>query len=446
MRYHNFFIQFTVLLSCLLVNIPVHSQDALSRQSLAKRAFGVSYVVKNQTNQIRITQIDKRKLYQAYIPNLSFAMSYTRLNDDILFGIPPISLPLAPGKVLSLTLDPITLQSKELFKTDLTASMVLFSGLKVPLALKGLQHKEKADEAVVLKEKANIIKEVADFYDRLALVDQSLEVLGQSQERLNHESEFVRKGYEEGLVGAYDLSKIDIAVQELEAKRIELALNRKMILSKLNQLTGIPKDSLGMLHPKLQVLILDTSLNTPSARPEIVALSERVEAGKVKTMIALTPYLPTIYAFGKKEMRTEDLSALEPQWYAGVGLKWNIFDGGMTYREYQKARIEEDIARNELKNADKLFNLAIEKAKNDAELSAELIKVANKRVLTSRKGLELISRQYQLGLSTISERLAADTDLQRAQLDLLQSIYNQRVAALAFLEANGRLCIDSLEK
>lgn len=116
----------------------------------------------------------------------------------------------------------------------------------------------------------------------------------------------------------------------------------------------------------------------------------------------------------------------------------------MAYREYQKARIDEDIAQNELKNANKLFNLALEKSKNDAELSAELIKVAYKRVSTAQKGLELITRQYQLGLSTITDRLAAEADLQKAQLDLLQSIYNQRVAALAVLEANGKLTVGIL--
>jgi outer membrane protein TolC len=444
MRYINDFTVFIVLIYCLLANSPVQAQETLSRRSLAQRAINESFVVKNQKNQMRITQIDKRKLYQTYLPNVSFNMSYTRLNDEIRFGIPPISLPLAPGKVLSLTLDPITLQEKELFKTDLTGSMVLFSGLKVPLALNGLQHKLKAEEAIVRKEEVSIIKDLADYYDRLALIDQSLLVLGQSEERLNHESAFARKAFKEGLVGAYDLSKIDIVIQELEARKIELSLNRKMVLSKLNQLTGIPKDSLGLLHPQLQAIVLDTSLNTPSSRPEILALNERIAAGQVKTKMSLTAYLPTVYAFGKKEMRTEDLSALEPQWYAGIGLKWSIFDGGMAYREYQKARIDEDMAQNELKNANKLFDLALEKSKNDAELSAELIKVANKRVSTAQKGLELITRQYQLGLSTITERLAAEADLQKAQLDLLQSIYNQRVAALAVLEANGKLTVGIL--
>jgi outer membrane protein TolC len=315
----------------------------------------------------------------------------------------------------------------------------------VPLALKGLQHKEQAEMAIMLKEEASLVKEMTDYYDRLALIDQSIIVVNQSQERLDHESEFVRKAFKEGLIGAYDLSKLDIAIQELDAKKIELTLNRRMMVSKLNQLTGIPKDSLLMLHPELQVFVLDTTSNSPSKRPELIALNERVEAGQVKTKMSLTPYLPTVYAFGKKEMRTEDLSALEPQWYAGVGLKWSIFDGGMAYRDYQKAKIDEDMAQNDLKNACNLFNLAIEKAKNDAELSAELIKVSSKRVLTAEKGLELITRQYQLGLSTITERLAADADLQKAQLDLLQSIYNQRLAALSLLEANGNLTIDSLQ-
>ena len=423
----------------------LNAQGQLTRKQLINRALNDSYTIKNQRNVARQTQYDIFKLYQTYIPGVSFNMSYTHLNDDIQFGIPAINLPLAPGKVISLDLPPITLQERNIFKTDISATMVLFTGLKVPYALNSLKHKMAAEDAIAVKEEVSVIKEVADYYDRLALIDQSLMVLNESELRLQRESAFADKAYKQGLIGAYDLSKIDIAVQELAARRIELSSNRRLVISKLYQLTGVSKDSLENIHPQLQVFTLSGVFDNPEERPELKALNERTEAGKSKSKMMLTPYLPNIVAFGKKEMRTEDLSAFDPQWYAGIGLRWNIFDGGLAYRDFQKARIDEDIARNDLLNARELFNLNLEKALSDAMLASELIAVADKRRITAEKGLELATRQYELGLSSITERLAAETDLQKAKFDFLQSIYNQRVASVSILEASGRLNTGSLE-
>jgi len=129
----------------------------------------------------------------------------------------------------------------------------------------------------------------------------------------------------------------------------------------------------------------------------------------------------------------------------GVGVKWNIFDGGQSCRDRQKAKLDGEIARNNYNNTVSLLNLNLERAQTDVEVAAQLIVVAQKRKATANKNLEICTKQYRLGISNITERLAAETDVQSAQLGLYQAIYNQRRAALNLLEATGDLKVENIK-
>jgi outer membrane protein TolC len=156
--------------------------------------------------------------------------------------------------------------------------------------------------------------------------------------------------------------------------------------------------------------------------------------------------MPGIYAFSKKELRTEDLSALDPQGYIGIGLKWSLFDGMQGARDYQKACIERQIAENNYNDAISLLNLQVEKCKSELDVAYQLISVAEKKKITAAKGLQIATRQYELGLGNITERLIAETDLQTAQLEYLQAVYNQRMAVLALLRVQGKLTPDVINE
>jgi len=425
------------------------SNNFLSRSELIKKAIDKSYLIANTNAEINKTRIDRYKTYQSYLPNISINSSYTRLNDDISMTLPtlkiPVSLPgLPPGFALEPSIPPIVLQNKNIFKTDVSASMLLFSGLKVPLLSKAAYHKELAEGYMIEKEEIDIMLEITDYYDRLALLDQSLIVLNDSKIRLDEETAFAEKAYKVGLISAYDLSKIEIVKQELKAKQIDIDSKRKMIISKLNQMTDISKEELENIHPSLEIWNIDISNTQVESRTELKSLKEAIYATDYSKKADLTSYMPNVFAFSKKELYTKDLSALDPEWYVGVGLRWNILDGGQNYRNMQKTKLDLSIAQNNYHNTLSLLQLNMEKSQYELEEMNQLINVASEKKNIAIKGLKISIKQYELGLSNITERLAAETDYQNACLEYIQSIYQQRIACTKFLEANGSLTIDKI--
>ncbi len=437
---------------CLVTVIPsiaiAQNMDSVStRRDLVQKALGKSYEIKNAKNEVKCDSYDMLKAYQTYIPNLSLNSTYTRLNDDLMFAIPPISVDLPiPGLVIPpVEMDPITLQKKETLKADATVSMVLFTGFKVPWVIKALEHKKNADEALVLMNETEIIYSVVSYYDMLALVDQSQKVIAESNNRLDEEYAFVKKAKSVGLINSYDESKIEIVKQELLAKQIELNIKRKIIESLLGDLTGMDTSSLSKIHPELQKWLELFNNTSVDKRPEVLALKESVIANQYKTKATWSNYMPTVYAFGKKELNKDDLSALEPEWYVGAGLTWKIFDGMQNYREIQKSQLQTQSAQNTYENAVSKMNVQLEKANLNIQLTNQLIVVAEMRVKTSAKGLTLGVKEYEQGLITISERIEAETDYQTAQLEYLQAVYDQRMASLDLLKSTGNLTIEKIQ-
>lgn len=421
-------------------------QGIPSRREVVELSLAHSYTIKNNALEVQKVQRDRQKTWQTFLPTISLNASFTHLNDDISMSVPPIALTLPGlGTLPPITLNPITLQKQDILKTDVTAQMLIFTGLKASYGLQALEHQSKAIVALNQKNRADVVLESITTYDRLAVIVQSEKVLDESEARLKKEAEFAAKALKQGLITPYDQSKIEIARQELEAKKMELQTARQLTLSKLSQLTGKSVTVFQSVNPSLDVWIPENLPADQHQNPQLQALEEASKAQQSKHRMAMSGYLPVVYAFGKKEMITEDLSALDPEWAVGVGLKWNLFDGLQTYRDRQKAALDEVMAHNNYSSAEELLALKLEKTRQEYELAAQLIKVAVQKKNTAAKGLEIATRQYQNGLGSITERLAAETDYQNAALGLIQATYRQRMAAMEMLETAGQLTIESLK-
>ncbi|MGK7397740.1 MAG: TolC family protein [Candidatus Cyclobacteriaceae bacterium M3_2C_046] len=435
-----------LIISLLLISFSVKAQEpGLDRLHLIEAALEKSNEIYIQEKKASLSRLDRQKARMTYLPKITFNSSYTILNDDISFAVPPIQIPVGPGQMLEKQLDPVTLQERNIFRANIEANMVIFSGLKAPLLASAAYHKYQAETALLSGQKADIIAAVMGYYDRLALLEQSAKILADSRKRLDKQTEYSQKAFEAGLVSAYDLNKIKIAQRELNAKEIELAGKKKLVLLKLSQLTGINQEQLSQLQVNLNLWPGVVNQNNIHNRAELKALDESILANNKKRQAELAGYLPQVAIFGRREIYEDDLSALDPVWYAGIGLKWHLFDGLQRSRDVQKARIETEIAIRKKEDALEQLALNHDQAYENLQVADKLIEVAQQKLEDAREGFEITTKEYQVGLTGITERLAAESDLQKAEMDYLQAVYDQRVASLRLLNATGELTIKNIK-
>ncbi|WP_019986706.1 TolC family protein [Rudanella lutea] len=433
---------FAFLLGLSLSNGSMAQPTPPTRQMLMEQALNKSYALANNTAEQRKVQLEKQALKNAYLPELTLNPTYTHLDRDISITVPRLPYQPLPKEVYSGPYEfSQQLQPRNILKATAQANMLLFSGTKIPTLYKALSFKQQAVQAIADKDRMAVIRDVALAYDQLALIAQSERVLDEADKRLAEGVRFINKAVKEGLATPYDRSKVELAVQDLAAKRVDLNGKRQLALARLTQLTGTPADQLAGIRPELTRLVADTVSSSVENRPELKSLALASEATRYRQKATLAAYLPQVYAFGKNELYRKDLSAIEPYWYVGVGVRWTLFDRFTARTERRTAEQDLLIAQNNLDQTRDLLTLNLQKTQTELLTANQLADVATQKVTLARKALDIATKQYEQGLIRITERLEAETDYQKAELDYAQAVANQRAAQVGQLEATGTLTI-----
>jgi outer membrane protein TolC len=69
----------------------------------------------------------------------------------------------------------------------------------------------------------------------------------------------------------------------------------------------------------------------------------------------------------------------------------------------------------------------------------------DKQRIASRMALDLAQKSYNEGMMNITERLAAETEMQNAELEYLQSVFAQRQSVLECYKATGDLLLSNIQ-
>jgi outer membrane protein TolC len=255
----------------------------------------------------------------------------------------------------------------------------------------------------------------------------------------------IEKAYSNGLAINLNRQKIELALQQVKVKRIELESNKKLLFYRIEELTGYPADSAANLEPTLQPWMLDSLSGNVSDRPDIKAMDEAIQATDYKRKSELADYTPKVVAFGKTELIKDDLTMLDPQWYVGVGLRWTIFDGLSSHKNARQSKLDKVILENRKSEALELAHLNMRKIAFDMEKNLQLIETAKLQLKLAGDIMKLSKKQFEQGLITLNEHLASVNDYEKAQLDYVQAVAQERASVAEYLASCGKLTVDAIQ-
>ncbi|MBN8688300.1 MAG: TolC family protein [Chitinophagales bacterium] len=409
-----------------------------------------------QLNALRIRQVklDEQSTRFNYLPRISSNATYTRLNADLVFPSNTQTLltgaqrllikeaagiPFTTSLPATVKLQPVPpVQEKNILKLSANTQWLLFSGFKVENGVRAFQHQQKALSYGNDRHKAKLAIELSALYDQLALLRAADSVMSRSANVLKEQNRFVTTAIKNGLATPLERKKIELVLQKLELRKAENESNRIVLLEKLQQLTGAGYTFLQQLQPVLEPMLLAGD-NIQKERPEISALNEAITASRFKEKAERSEYFPKLLAFGQYEFREEDLSLMDPKWYAGLRLQWNLFDGFTARNNARKAALERKSFEVQKQAAAELLQLGRAKARQEWIMAGQRIRMLQAQESLAAETLGFVTKQYRNGLTTMTELLNALNDLEKAGFDLQQAFYEQRRAGLQLLDTNGTL-------
>ncbi|MFZ4856226.1 MAG: TolC family protein [Desulfuromonadaceae bacterium] len=214
----------------------------------------------------------------------------------------------------------------------------------------------------------------------------------------------------------------------VEQQQITANNNLTLARMKLALLIGMPDDSTYeiagfsdriMLPAMSDQVISEALLN----RVEIRQSHTDLEKSGVALALAKAGYLPTVGAFASYQLNAKDapFSSDNDAWTTGVSLKWNIFDGFRRNSERTRALSGESAARELLESTKKEVKYQLRESYLRRTEADKRLEVVRHSVADAEETVRLLAKRYENSLATMVELLDAQTALNQARANLIES-------------------------
>ena len=158
----------------------------------------------------------------------------------------------------------------------------------------------------------------------------------------------------------------------------------------------------------------------------------RVEMEKADASLKLarSGYLPSVDAFASYQLNDKDvpLGSDNDAWLAGINLKWHIFDGFRTNRERDRATAGRSAVAQVLEGKIKEIKFQVQESFLRREEMGKRLEVARHALLDAEETVRLLSRRFENSLATMVELLDAQTALNQARVNLVDTEANYALA------------------
>jgi len=172
-------------------------------------------------------------------------------------------------------------------------------------------------------------------------------------------------------------------------------------------------------------------------RPEVANLVDQRRAQELTVASLRGAYAPSLGAIANVSDNGVAIDGLVPNWYAGLVLSWNIFQGGLTRGQVREAKgTLENLAGQEA--AERLqVEVDVEQGRLGIQAAKATIGAAEEAAVNARDQLTLAEKRYAHGLGSAVELGDAQVAYTTAEAQRVQAQFNLASARAQLLAALG---------
>lgn len=249
---------------------------------------------------------------------------------------------------------------------------------------------------------------------------------------------------DEGFVASWEK---DQAIYQVEAREVELAHAKRQ----LNVLRGELLQGLGLSPfaplalapdntPARQPVgtIEDMVIRALEINPQLSMADRQVVMQEHAVRQAFCAFIPTVSLFANREWTGNDLAAHSVNWVSGFSGAWTLFDGLANVARYRAAKVERQESRLERENTFLSVIVGVISAEAAMQNAVENAKLFQRAYDVAAGKYADYDAKSKEGLIPLSDALDARADMDLAQVALVKSRYQEKIAI-----ANLELAIGS---
>jgi len=423
---------FVLLLTTSLIAVSAISNGE-SLTDAWQQALTVDQRAKTMTN---LSDAAGRNLAAARgyrLPNVSAEAAYT-----ILDSTPSINLNVPNlGKMEMAVADDSFAFSRATVTIPLYTHGRISSGIDAAAAMVGAA---KYDQRRTMQE---IKLDVAESYVAVLRAERGAAVAKSSVTSLSGHVRDVENLFSQGLVAKNDLLASRVALSEANLRLLQAQNRLDIARSAYNRLMERSLTT-SVILDDIMPMVTEDSYETLVAgalknRPELASLTQhegvfRHQAASIRGATGPQIALSGGYTYLENQQLVRDQF-----WSVSLGLKWDLFDGGVLRNQAAALSYKADAVCNQISDLRSLVTLQIRQAWLEVEESRQRIVVAREAVGQAEENIAVANDRYRNGIGTNTEVLDADTLTNRSYANYDNAVYDSVIAQFRLRRAAGDL-------
>ena len=272
------------------------------------------------------------------------------------------------------------------------------------------------------------------------LIEVNQEAVDTLQEHLNN----VNAQYRVGTVAKSDVLASEVQLANSQQSLVNAQNNYDVAMATLNNIIGLPSDTLLNVKDSLQYTPYDLNLDDCTVyaldnRPDGIVADYEVEQAKESVEMAKAGYRPDVSAALSKNIADDHEFGHDntETWTAGFTASWNIFDNGVTQSSIETAKAA-------LRAKEEAAAASKEQIQLDVRQQYLSLLAAEKNIHTTSKAVEQAEEDYKIaqvrysaGVDTNLAVMDAQEKLTSARTNYYTALYNYNTSKAALDKAMG---------
>ena len=361
--------------------------------------------------EVRIQQSD-------YLPKLSVSAGAQYVSE-----IAKIDVPFLPN--------PIEAGVKERYDLSANLQQPIFTGFRTSNLVKAAKNQQAAAELQENTVEQQLFLQIGVLFQQIQLNLRQQTALRDGIARANDQLQLSKNRFAAAQVAAFDTLEAANRKLQLESQlsqlqnlngilqtRMQLLLNSKSPVS----VAEMPAETVDLQVPDVAA----TRQSAIENRTEFDQLRELQSAQAHRTGAIKSQFFPQIYGEAAYHYANPGVNFFKSEWMdyytLGVGLQWQLFNGGKTRHQVQQSKLE--IRKLTLQEQQLMLqvNQQIDEALAQLDNARTQIRFQRQLVAQEQERYRIATTAYEQGLATTLDVRNAETALTQAELLLQQRL------------------------
>jgi outer membrane protein TolC len=369
----------------------------------------------------------------ARFPNLTVEAGYTRLSDT---PAAVVNLPILPIRELPLQED-----RSRAYKT--VATVPLYTSGRITGGINTAGAAVNAAQADEHRTELDVKLAVAEAYVAALRAARIRDVAHTNVSSLSSFSGDVANLYDQGMVARNDLLAAQVALADAQQRAIQADNGLDLAHSAYNRLLGRelmqPVDLIERVPAARSPDLNTATTDALAQRPELKTLAEQAQALRHQADSVRGSGGPQVFVSGGYSFQENKYQAHEGIWAVTLGVKWDVFDGGLIRGQAASIARRADSVESLRQDAISGVTLQVRQAWLEVGEARKRIEVAQIAIGQAEENLKVAKDRYSAGMGTNTEVLDAETARVRALTNFHNAVYDAVLADIRLKRAVGVL-------